>query len=113
MIYNVSILHGYTALRGTSLIHLPMLITHIFFISPPKGDEGMQAYPEAWYWYIYAGIMHFILAGIHLAGFFRTKYVALYLDSIRILSVILQVLNFILMAQMWVLAPGYLEKDTE
>ena len=98
MIYNVSILHGYTALRGTSVLHLPMLITHLAFVRVPTTDGIDVVFPEAVYWWWYAAIMHLLLASIHIIGFFKTKWISLYLDSIRILSVVLQVLNFILMA---------------
>ena len=108
MIYNVSILHGYTALRGTSLIHLPMLITQLSIVRIPAPDGVDCVFPEARYWYIYSAFMHLLLGLIHLGGFCKTKFSALYLDSVRILSVILQVLNFILMAQMWVKAPAEL-----
>ena len=107
MIHNVSILQGYTALRGTSLIHFPMLIVHLVLIRVPShGGDIENVFPEANIWYYYGAAMHFMLGAIHITGFCEMDSAkALYLDSVRIISVVLQVLNFILICQMWVFAP--------
>ena len=65
MIYNVSILQGYTALIGTSMIHLPMLITQLVFIRIPDNKDDVT--PEATMWYWLAAFMHFALFSIHIA----------------------------------------------
>ena len=100
MIYNVSILQGYTALIGSSLIHIPMLIAQLVFVRlPGEYEDYYDVFPEAPYWYVLSAFMHVILAVIHILTIFTDlKHGALYLDSARLLSVVLEVLNFILIA---------------
>ena len=66
MIYNVSILQGYTALIGTSAVHIPMLIAQLVFVRlPGEYEDYYDVFPEAPYWYYFAAFMHVVLAFIH------------------------------------------------
>ena len=51
--------------------------------------------------------MHLILTLVHMELIVGLIPNGLYLESARLLAVIMQVLNFILMAQMWVFADSY------
>ena len=90
MIYNVSILRGYTALRGTSIMHIPMLVIHLALVRVPSaGEDGADYFPEAKIWYWYAVVMHALMAALHILGFVEERRFELALESTRILSVIL------------------------
>ena len=108
MIFAYSILRGYTALRGTMVIHLPMLITMLIFISPPstacfEPETGKEivCFDRATYWYYLALSLHALLTILHVLLLLENEFNALpqssviYIESAKIFAIPLQVLNFI------------------
>ena len=119
MIFNYSILRGYTALRGTMVIHLPMLISMLVFVQIPstecKAEKGspnptQECFERGPYWYYLAIGLHALLAFLHILMIIENsdfgkknqkkqnilpQYTSVYLESAKIFAIPLQVLNFI------------------
>ena len=93
-------LRGYTALRGTSIMHIPMLVAHLAVVRVPgaRNENEVDYYPEAEVWYWFAAFMHILMAVLHILGFYEARAIELYVECARILSVILQILNLIIIA---------------
>ena len=103
MIFAYSILRGYTALRGTMVIHLPMLISMAIFIRPPSTVCGIEnCFERAGYWYVLAIALHTLLAVLHIllmvenAWDWLPQSADIYFESVRIFAIPLQVFNFII-----------------
>ena len=104
MIFAYSILRGYTALRGTMVIHLPMLISMLVYIRIPKttcGPSEESCFERAQFWYWLAIGLHLLLAVLHILMLIEDRCkvlkqeLVLYLESAKIFAIPLQVLNFI------------------
>ena len=70
MIHAYAILTGYIAMRGSMVIHAALLIAMIAFVRIP--DDYHNSFPGGKLWYIYAIIMHLILALLNYASMART-----------------------------------------
>ena len=60
MIHAYAILTGYIAMRGSLVIHTALLVAMLCFVRIP--DDYHNSFPGGKIWYIYAVIMHVILA---------------------------------------------------
>ena len=96
MIYNVSILSGYTALIGTSMVHLPMILTMAILVRPPtiEVDKNNIVTPEAEIWYWIGIVVHILMSALQLAMFNIEKTGATYLQAAIQLSAFIQIFNF-------------------
>ena len=131
MIYNVSVLSGYTALIGTCMVHLPMLVAMLIHVRKPGlkpsdtvdfvdmfdfpdelVDDLNIVTPEAERWYWIGAAIHLIMSALQLAMFNIDKFGKTYMASAIQLSAFIQIFNFTLVAQMWVLTDRN-EKLTE
>ena len=103
MIFAYSILRGYTALRGTMVIHLPMLIAMLVFVEVPSTNcaNEQKCFMRGPYWYQLAIFLHTTLALLHVLMLIENKYkiikqeLYVYIESAKIFAIPLQVLNFI------------------
>lgn len=135
MIFAYSILRGYTALRGTMVIHLPMLISMIVFIRPPPttceitreecNENGVcqnvfiqePCFERAEYWYYLAIGLHTLLAILHIllivenAWDWLPQAADIYFESGRIFAIPLQVLNFIFQCTMFLTNPDLKDQN--
>ena len=102
MIYAVSVLKAYTALRGTLVYHLPMGIAMLIFIRIPDNEEN---FPGAIWFYASSVALHFMLSFIHLAEFFTDKLNNFIVEIGKIFSIPFQAVNFILLATLYVESP--------
>ena len=97
MIYAYSVLQGWTSMRGSASVHLPMLIAMLVFMNPywgddlPDQDDIDWAFSGAEVWARFGLIMHFILASLHifqLSVFSEIMAVKTFTSTFQIISVI-------------------------
>ena len=119
MIFNYSILRGYTALRGTMVIHLPYLISMLIYVKVPSTEcigeiegETQPCFDRGLYWYYLAVGLHALLTVLHLLLIIENEFTilpqssAVYVESAKIFAIPLQVLNFIFQCTMYLTNPG-------
>ena len=71
MIHTHAILTGYIALRGSMLVHIPMLIAMLSFVRVPDAESPNIG--AAWHkTYMYAVSMHALLSVMHFFGLLNT-----------------------------------------
>ena len=120
MIFNYSILRGYTALRGTMVIHLPYLISMLVYIKVPSTEclgvgeppvEPVPCFLRGPWWYWLAVGLHGLLAFLHVLLLIENAFdllpqsSAVYVESCKIFAIPLQVLNFIFQCTMYLTNP--------
>ena len=134
MIYSKNILSGYVILRGTAMIHVPMLLVMLFvprYTGDTEGDGwecelGVEwlcgwrfgvPIPErdslvfggGWVWYWLAVTQHFLLSILHLSNtvsFGDCGSIAkMAIEGLKMLTILAQVLNFIIGMNLFGTAP--------
>ena len=105
MIGSEHILSGYVILRGTFQIPIPMCIAMLIFIRPP--DEECQTFWQgASLWYNLAVVQHILLSLVHMnAIYIYITGWTLFLESIKIMAIIAEVLNFIMAMILFINSP--------
>ena len=105
MIGSEHILSGYVILRGSFQIHIPMCIAMLIFIRPP--DEECQTFWQgAALWYNLAVFQHILLSLVHMnAIYIDISGWPLFLESIKIMAIIAEVLNFIMAMILFINSP--------
>ena len=122
MIYSKNILSGYVILRGTAMIHFPMLLV-MLFVPRYTGDGWLYGWrlgvpiPErdslnfggGWVWYWLAVTQHVLLSFLHLSNtisFAGTGSMAkMAIEGLKMLTILAQVLNFIIGMNLFGTAP--------
>ena len=93
MIHAHAILTGYTALRGSPIIHLAMFFAMLIFVRVP--DEIEESFPGGNYWYPFAAFMHFILALLTFTSFISgIDAIETVKGSVSMIAVLAEILNF-------------------
>ena len=111
MIYSKNILAGYTILRGTAIIHIPLWL--VMVLCPRYDDQDTQwkfgiPIPEAesiifsggqFFWWI-AFFQHLLLSGLHVVTFihqesFSGSILPMALEGLKMITILAQVLLFI------------------
>ena len=73
MIYSYDVLVGYVTMRGSFIVHIPMFISMIAFLSwnIPSDNNLEWSMPGANVWFNFGLGMHAVLGIIHIGGFFE------------------------------------------
>ena len=126
MINSKNILTGYIILRGTALIHLPLVL--IMLLLPRVHDGGLAIgiprpqpdntnFDGGHVWYTLAVTMHILLAFLHIFTFSeipdQLKTVTTYMEGLKMLTILADVLNLIMAMNLFSRAPPYDELDKD
>ena len=118
MIYSKNILSGYVILRGTAMIHLPMLI--VMLAVPRYTDDGWKfgipcperdslSFGGGWIWYLIAVTQHVFLSFLHLSNTISVAELGsmfkMAIEGLKMLTILAQVLNFIVGMNLFGTAP--------
>ena len=117
MINTMNIMTGYVVLRGTWQMRFPMFIVMWIFM-PSFEVEDADEFEGKRFWYALAMTMHILLAILHLLSFsaILPKNWLLYIEGLKIMSILVEVINFIIALTLFSKQPPYnmlLDKESE